>query len=56
MDRIWEHELRPYFNKNIAMPETYIMDQEGILRQEQIGPFQSVAEIRSAIDPLLSGK
>ena len=48
--------ITPIFNKNIAMPETYIMDQEGILRQEQIGPFQSVAEIRSAIDPLLSGK
>ena len=48
--------ITPIFNKNIAMPETYIMDQEGVLRQEQIGPFQSVAEIRSAIDPLLSGK
>jgi cytochrome c biogenesis protein CcmG/thiol:disulfide interchange protein DsbE len=48
--------ITPIFNKNIAMPETYIIDQEGILRQEQIGPFQSVAEIRSAIGPLLSGK
>jgi cytochrome c biogenesis protein CcmG, thiol:disulfide interchange protein DsbE len=48
--------ITPIFNKNIAMPETYIMDQEGILRQEQIGPFQSEAEIRSVIDPLINGK
>jgi hypothetical protein len=38
------------------MPETYIIDQQGILRHEQIGPFQSLAEIRSAIDPLLVGR
>jgi cytochrome c biogenesis protein CcmG, thiol:disulfide interchange protein DsbE len=48
--------ITPIFNRNIAMPETYIVDQEGILRFKQIGPFQSVAEIRSAIDPLLSGR
>jgi cytochrome c biogenesis protein CcmG/thiol:disulfide interchange protein DsbE len=45
--------ITPIFNRNIAMPETYIVDQQGILRHEQIGPFQSLAEIRSAIDPLL---
>lgn len=48
--------ITPIFNRNIAMPETYIVDQQGILRSEQIGPFQSVAEIRAAIDPLLVGK
>ena len=48
--------ITPIFNKNIAMPETYIVDQQGFLRSEQIGPFQSLAEIRSAIDPLLNGK
>ncbi len=45
--------ITPIFNRNIAMPETYMLDQEGVLRYEQIGPFQSLAEIRSAIDPLL---
>ncbi len=48
--------ITPIFNRNIAMPETYIVDQQGFLRHQQIGPFQSVAEIRSAIDPLLSGR
>ncbi len=48
--------ITPIFNKNIAMPETYIIDQNGILRQEQIGPFQSVAEIQAIIDPLIKGE
>jgi cytochrome c biogenesis protein CcmG, thiol:disulfide interchange protein DsbE len=48
--------ITPIFNRNIAMPETYIIDQHGILRHEQIGPFQSMAEIQSIIDPLLSGR
>jgi cytochrome c biogenesis protein CcmG, thiol:disulfide interchange protein DsbE len=48
--------ITPIFNRNIAMPETYIIDQKGILRYKQIGPFQSMAEIQSAIDPLLGGK
>jgi cytochrome c biogenesis protein CcmG, thiol:disulfide interchange protein DsbE len=49
-------KITPIFNRNIAMPETYIIDQQGVLRQEQIGPFQSMAEIQSVIDPLLSGR
>jgi cytochrome c biogenesis protein CcmG/thiol:disulfide interchange protein DsbE len=48
--------ITPIFNHNIAMPETYIIDQQSILRFEQIGPFQSVAEIQSAIDPLLGAR
>lgn len=44
------------FNRNLGVPETYVVDQEGILRFIQIGPFQSVAEIQSVIDPLLVGK
>jgi Thiol-disulfide isomerase and thioredoxins len=48
--------ITPIFNRNIAMPETYIVDQQGILRAEQIGPFQSLADIRNAIDPLLKEK
>ncbi len=44
------------FNRNLGVPETYVVDQQGILRFIQIGPFQSVAEIQSVIDPLLSGR
>ena len=48
--------ITPLFNRNIGMPETYIVDQQGILQYEKIGPFQSLADIRSAIDPLLNGR
>ena len=48
--------ITPLFNRSIAMPETYIIDQQGILRYKQIGPFQSMAEIRFAIDPLLGAR
>ncbi len=44
------------FNRNLGVPETYVIDQEGILRYIQIGPFQSAAEIQSIVDPLLAGK
>jgi cytochrome c biogenesis protein CcmG/thiol:disulfide interchange protein DsbE len=44
------------FNRNLGVPETYVIDQQGMLRSIQIGPFQSVAEIQAVIDPLLSGK
>jgi cytochrome c biogenesis protein CcmG/thiol:disulfide interchange protein DsbE len=44
------------FNRNLGVPETYVIDQEGKLRFIQIGPFQSVAEITSVVDPLLAGK
>ena len=42
------------FNRNIGVPETYIIDQAGILRYIKIGPFFSVDEIKMAIDPLLN--
>jgi cytochrome c biogenesis protein CcmG/thiol:disulfide interchange protein DsbE len=48
--------ITPIFNRNIAMPETYIIDQQGVIRYKQIGPFQSLVEIRSAIDSLLAGR
>ena len=48
--------ITPIFNRNIAMPESYIIDQRGILQHEQIGPFQSAEEIQSIIDPLLAGE
>ena len=36
-----------------GVPETYFIDQEGVLRYVQIGPFPSVEKIRAQIDPLL---
>ncbi len=43
------------FNRNMGVPETYIIDQQGVLRYIQIGPFQSAGEIQTIIDPLLIG-
>jgi hypothetical protein len=37
----------------MGVPETYLIDREGILRQVKIGPFVSVDEIKSAVDALL---
>jgi cytochrome c biogenesis protein CcmG/thiol:disulfide interchange protein DsbE len=39
--------------RSIGVPETYIIDQEGMLTFVKIGPFTSLSEITSAIDPLL---
>lgn len=36
-----------------GVPETYIVGKDGILAHAQIGPFASLAQIQSAIDPLL---
>jgi cytochrome c biogenesis protein CcmG, thiol:disulfide interchange protein DsbE len=36
-----------------GVPETYFVDQAGILRYVQVGPFTSEDQIRSVIDPLL---
>jgi cytochrome c biogenesis protein CcmG/thiol:disulfide interchange protein DsbE len=36
-----------------GVPETYFVDQDGVLRYVQIGPFRSVDDIRAQIDPLL---
>jgi cytochrome c biogenesis protein CcmG/thiol:disulfide interchange protein DsbE len=44
------------FNRNLGVPETYVIDQQGILRYIQIGPFQTVAEIQAILDPLLAGR
>jgi len=42
------------FNRNMGVPETYIIDQQGVLRFIRIGPFRSVAEIQAIIDPILA--
>ncbi len=36
-----------------GVPETYILDTEGVLKYVKIGPFGSADEIRAVIDPLL---
>ena len=36
-----------------GVPETYFIDPTGVLRYVQVGPFTSVDEIKSIIDPLL---
>jgi cytochrome c biogenesis protein CcmG/thiol:disulfide interchange protein DsbE len=37
-----------------GVPETYIIDQDGVLSHTQIGPFTSLAQIQSVILPLLT--
>ncbi len=37
-----------------GVPETYVLDREGILQYIQIGPFLSLYQIKSVIDPMLS--
>ncbi len=36
-----------------GVPETFIINQDGIITHVQIGPFRSLEEIKSTIDPLL---
>ena len=36
-----------------GVPETYVLDADGILRFVKIGPFASVEELKAAVDPLL---
>jgi cytochrome c biogenesis protein CcmG/thiol:disulfide interchange protein DsbE len=39
-------------NRQMGVPETYIIDRNGILRNIKIGPFTSVDEIKSIIQSL----
>lgn len=36
-----------------GVPETYFIDQDGVLQYVQVGPFTSIDQIRAQIDPLL---
>ena len=49
-------KISTIFNRNLGVPETYIIDQQGFLHYIQIGPFQSVREIQAIVDPMISGK
>jgi len=39
--------------RTTGVPETYIIDREGVLSYKKFSPFLSLAEIKAAIDPLL---
>jgi cytochrome c biogenesis protein CcmG/thiol:disulfide interchange protein DsbE len=39
--------------RTTGVPETYIIDKDGILAYVKLGPFSSLQEIMAAIDPLL---
>ena len=53
-DRDLSHQrpVSQYFRIQ-GVPETYIIDQKGVLRYVQIGPFLSLDDIHAQIDPLL---
>jgi cytochrome c biogenesis protein CcmG/thiol:disulfide interchange protein DsbE len=36
-----------------GVPETYVVDTQGVLKYVKVGPFASAEEIASAVDPLL---
>jgi cytochrome c biogenesis protein CcmG/thiol:disulfide interchange protein DsbE len=36
-----------------GVPETFVVDQQGVISHLQIGPFRSLQEILAVIDPLL---
>lgn len=44
------------FNRNMGVPETYVIDGQGVLRYIKIGPFTSVEEIQAVIDSVLAGE
>ena len=37
-----------------GVPETYFIDQTGVIRYVKVGPFTSVDQIKSIIDPMLN--
>ena len=37
-----------------GVPETYFIDQDGVLQYVQVGPFTSAQQIQSILDPLLT--
>lgn len=51
------HDLRTFIYDNYnatGVPETFIIDRDGVLANKKIGPFQSLDEIFSVIEPLLN--
>ncbi|HET9588724.1 MAG TPA: TlpA disulfide reductase family protein [Anaerolineales bacterium] len=54
-DRDLQHgrPLSQYFRIK-GVPETYFIDQDGVLRYVKVGPFSSIEQIREQIDALLN--
>ncbi len=48
-----ESTISDILNRSMGVPETYVIDQNGVLQYVKIGPFESVDEIKSIIDPML---
>jgi len=44
-----QSNISSILNRQMGVPETYLIDREGVLRQIKIGPFASVAEIQAFI-------
>lgn len=42
-------EISSILNRQMGVPETYLIDREGILRQIKIGPFTSIEEVHAFI-------
>jgi cytochrome c biogenesis protein CcmG/thiol:disulfide interchange protein DsbE len=49
-------KISQIFNRNLGVPETYIIDHRGILRYVKIGPFGSEDELRAIIDSVMEGE
>jgi len=45
--------ISQYFNIQ-GVPETYFIDQEGVLQYVQVGPFSSIQQIRTILDPMIA--
>jgi cytochrome c biogenesis protein CcmG/thiol:disulfide interchange protein DsbE len=37
-----------------GVPETYFVDRDGVLHYVQVGPFSSIDQIKSILDPMLA--
>jgi cytochrome c biogenesis protein CcmG/thiol:disulfide interchange protein DsbE len=48
-----ESTISDILNRSMGVPESYVIDQDGLLQYVKIGPFESVDEIKSIIDPML---
>ena len=48
-----QSSISSILNRNMGVPESYFIDQAGVLRYVKVGPFASVDEIKSIIDQML---
>ncbi len=44
-----QSNISSILNRQMGVPETYLIDREGVLRQIKIGPFVSISEIQAFI-------